>query len=106
MMPISMPTTSWWRSPRTCWGRTGCPLTSEGPTTVGSSGYWCEAVDDRRVAVHRGGHLLHGIPGYDHRRHGSAANGAKLCGRAQRGEPRDDGLHADLGGFHPGERLD
>src|ERR1700682_1796171 len=34
------PTTSWWRSPRTCWDPTGCPRMCGRPTTGGSSGYW------------------------------------------------------------------
>src|ERR1700730_8846100 len=102
------PTTSWSRSPRTCWEPTGCPRMCGKPTTAGSSGFWSRLPtdDDRRIAVHRGGHVLHGIPGYDHRRHGSAANGAIVRRWAERGEPRDDGLYADVGGFHPGERLD
>src|ERR1700724_3630381 len=102
------PTTSWSRSPRTCWEPTGCPRMCGKPTTAGSSGFWSRLPtdDDRRIAVHRGGHLLHGIPGYDHRRDGSAANGAIVRGWAERGEPRDDGLYADVGGLHPGERLD
>src|ERR1700693_5474233 len=99
-MPTSTPSTSWLRSPRTCWVPTGCPPTCGRPTTVGSSGYWFKTDDDRRFAVHRGGNLLHGIPGYDHHRHGSAADGAVVRGRAQRGEPRDDGLYADAGGLH------
>src|SRR5882724_1876309 len=108
MTPTSTPTTSWWRSPSTFWGPTGCPRMCGRPTRAGSSGYWSRLLtdDDRRIAVHCGGHLLHGISGYDHRRDGSAANGAIVHGWAQRGEPRDVGLYADAGGLDSGERLD
>src|SRR5882724_5369726 len=108
MTPTSTPTTSWWRSPSTFWGPTGCPRMCGRPTRAGSSGYWSRLLtdDDRRIAVHRGGHLLHGVPGYDHRRDGSAADGAIVRGWAERGEPRDDRLYADVGGLHSGERLD